>query len=82
MICDSFEKSPDGNQLNQEIQVAKSEFTSDTSDILTNFKSKIKFKSYKSSSLHQLKWLIWRDFLGTARNPMETKINVLQTIVN
>ena len=40
-----------------------------------------KKKRYKSNSLVQLKWLIWRTALGTARNPMETKISFLQTIV-
>jgi hypothetical protein len=82
MICDSFETSPNRSQLNKEIEEAKSEFSSNTDDILDNLKSRIKLNSYKSNSFNQLKWLIWRDFLGTARNPMETKINVLQTIVN
>ena len=36
---------------------------------------------YKTGSLNQLKWLLWRSFLGSSRNPLETKISLIQTVV-
>ena len=36
--------------------------------------------SYKTNSLIQLKWLVWRSFISSSRNPMETRIIFAQTI--
>lgn len=36
--------------------------------------------SYKTNSLVQLYWLVWRSFISSARNPMETRIMIVQTI--
>jgi hypothetical protein len=35
---------------------------------------------YKSNSFTQLNWLLWRSFLSSSRNPVETRIMAIQTI--
>ena len=37
---------------------------------------------FKTVFFTQLKWLLWRTYLSTIRDPMATKINLIQTIVN
>ena len=37
--------------------------------------------SYKAGSFTQIYWLIWREALSRARNPRETKIALIQSIV-
>lgn len=36
--------------------------------------------SYKTNSFTQLTWLVWRSFTSSSRNPMETRIMIIQTL--
>ena len=36
---------------------------------------------YKASRLTQLKWLVWRAFLASYRNPTETKVHLIQSLL-
>lgn len=56
-----------------------------TNDSKNREESIIAFKKispYKSSVFTQFKWLTWRNALGVIRNPMTSRIQVLQTIVS
>nr|UOU03354.1 ATP-binding cassette subfamily G-like 4 [Brachionus rubens] len=73
-ICDGYDESEYCKQVLDNIKQVNNE---------SSFKS-VKFQSeqkssYKAGTFTQLRWLIWRSFLSTIRNPMETKILAIQS---
>jgi hypothetical protein len=73
-ICNGFESSDFNNELNSSIRQANNE-PAKISSWDMNEKQK-----YKSNSFTQLNWLMWRSFLASSRNPLETRIMAIQTI--
>ena len=79
-ICNGFDQSVYTNQL--KLDIANSSYGGgnfSAVDFLQAISEK-KSSDYKTGSWNQLRWLLWRASLGSARNPMETKITVIQTI--
>ena len=76
-ICDGFAKSEYAQHLDQEIKECNAIApTRSQSAQVSQGRSK-----YKSNSFTQLRWLIWRSFLSSARNPMDTNIMAIQTVI-
>jgi hypothetical protein len=73
-ICSGFEKS----ELNHELVNAIRETNNEPAKINTwDLSERV---GYKSNSFTQFRWLVWRSFLSSSRNPLETKIMAIQTI--
>lgn len=77
-ICDGFEKSKYMNEIKNDFSEINDSRKKDES----NFMTVKKMSPYKSSVLTQFKWLTWRNALGIIRNPMTSRIQIIQTIVS
>ena len=75
-ICDGFFNSNLSYDLKADIELSKKQTGTRSLSAITS-----EMDTYKTSSLNQTKWLVWRSLISTMRNPMDTRINVLQTIV-
>jgi hypothetical protein len=77
-ICDGFGKSSHMNEIQNDIRQINDSKAKDES----TFISAKKISPYKSSVFTQFKWLTWRNALGVIRNPMTSRIQVLQAVVS
>lgn len=75
MICDNFVESDFMLDLKKSIEDSKQ------NSVAKIFSDNYEISPYKVNSLKQFGWLTWRNVIDTARNPMQTKIQFLQTIV-
>ena len=75
-ICDAFEVSKYHKELVGEIN-SKSRKDSLTDDL----KGDLDAHGYEANSWNQIRWLVWRNFVSQIRNPQETRVHILQTIV-
>nr|QNH67903.1 ATP-binding cassette transporter subfamily G-like protein 4 [Brachionus rotundiformis] len=74
-ICDGYNSS----KFCQEVMENVKKINGEQNLKSASFQSKMN-SAYKTSWFNQLKWLIWRSFLSTSRNPMETRILAIQTL--
>lgn len=75
-ICDAYDQSECCNEVKNDIKESSDHGELKSTSFTANQKS-----AYKSNSFTQLRWLVWRSFISSARNPMDTKINFIQTIM-
>ena len=73
-ICDGFEESLLARELLHEISEANATGKSSALDLVD-----LDIK-YKANTFTQMRWLIWRSFLSSIRNPLETYVLALQAV--
>jgi ATP-binding cassette, subfamily G (WHITE), eye pigment precursor transporter len=76
-VCDGYAQSEYSHELRKDIDESNSKVTG--SSVI--FKSETNESGYKSNSFTQLRWLTWRNVIATVRNPMDTKIGIMQAII-
>lgn len=72
-ICEGFDKSTYREQMRDDIESIKKDSNIE--------ERKFKRNKYNVGSFSQLKWLMWRDSKNTYRDPRETQITFIQTIL-
>ena len=75
-ISDAFETSVYHKELIDEIDSTHKKESS-SEDLKNTFDS----RGYEANSWNQIRWLVWRNFVSQMRNPQETRVHILQTIV-
>nr|UOU03361.1 ATP-binding cassette subfamily G-like 11-1 [Brachionus rubens] len=70
-FADNFQKSPFCESILSDIK--------STNQLDINFS--LNFNRYKSSLFRQIKWLLWRNLLAVYRDPVSTRIVVIQSLI-
>jgi ATP-binding cassette, subfamily G (WHITE), eye pigment precursor transporter len=75
LICDNFDKSELMMNLKKSIEDSKQ------NPVAKIFSDTYEVSPYKVNSFKQFGWLTWRNVIDIVRNPMQTKIQFIQTLV-